>query len=85
MGGLIWDSILALEMLFITERIVYGVFASSFILTYIVVLMYNRILVDNRNNNKWTKLFVLATSSALGASLTTFYFDHIATWIKLYL
>ena len=41
--------------------------------------MYNRVLTDN--TGKRLKLFVLALASALGASLTTCYFDHIRSLI----
>ena len=79
LGGLVWDAIVALNLLFVADRIVAGVFISSFVLTYIVVLMYNHMLVSD--GKKRLKLFVLAVASGLGASLTTCYFDVLRTWI----
>lgn len=69
--GVVWDAILALDIIFTSNKQPFGASMTTLVLTVISFKVYSRIVGDGKL--KWVELVALALGSAIGTYFTVVY------------
>ena len=71
-GGLVWDTLINIDIIFVSHLNVWGTAITTFLITVLSILFYSTLIRPNHLD--WGGVLVLALGSACGAALAVNFF-----------